>query len=215
VSHPQFDPSVIERYAEQLYRKADSVRIGSAIAGAVLGVIFGAAPMSPLGEYLPVPAAFAMATVLLGALVGGFIGYVVGEGRAFQIRLQAQMVLFQVQLERNTSAAGLSTPVAAVAAPAPAPVALPVAAPVAAPAPVQAQPAPEPLIPIQAATPPSAPAQPLFPIAPPVAQPAPVAAARPPLEAVPPLDPPAQPEPARMAEDLAPPLLPPLSPTAN
>jgi hypothetical protein len=116
MSSPRFDPNIIERYAEQLYRKADSVRVGSAIVGAVLGVIFGAAPISPLGPYLPIPASFGMATIILGALVGAFLGYAIGEGRAFRIRLQAQLVLFQLQLERNT-AIGAATQVA----PAPAP----------------------------------------------------------------------------------------------
>ena len=129
MTQPRFDPNLIERYAEQLYRKADSVRVGSAIAGAVLGVLFGAAPLSPLGEFLPVPSTFGMATILLGGLVGGFVGYVVGEGRAFRIKLQAQLVLFQLQLERNTAQAAAAPPSS------PAPAAAPASAPVAQPAP--------------------------------------------------------------------------------
>jgi hypothetical protein len=108
VATPQYDPSLIERYAEQLYRKADAVRYGSIAAGALLGLVFGAVPLSPLGQSLPVPASFGVATLLLGTLVGGFIGYVVGDGRAFRTRVQAQLVL--AQLERAT---------APVAAPAP------------------------------------------------------------------------------------------------
>ncbi len=183
MSHPRFDPSVIEQYAEQLYRKADSVRVGSAVVGAILGVAFGAAPLSPVGEFLPVPSAFGVATVLLGGLVGGFIGYVVGDGRAFRIRLQAQMVLFQVQLERNTAQA---------AAP-------PQAAPVEA--------APQPVVSTPAAIVQPAPAIPVLPARPAVAAAAPaLVASRPPLGIV------SSQEAGHLSDDLAPPLYPPLSP---
>ncbi|HEY6016779.1 MAG TPA: hypothetical protein VIU16_08345, partial [Gaiellaceae bacterium] len=166
-SPPQFDPSLIERYAEQLYRKADSVRVGSAVFGAGLGVVFGAVPMSPLGKYLPIPSSYGLALVLLGGLVGGFLGYVVGEGRAFRIRLQAQMVLFQLQIERNTHGGTVPAPAAApaaapVAPPAPAAVAAP-PAPAPAPAPVQAVPQPAPVV---AAPPPPAPVIPVKPARP-------------------------------------------------
>lgn len=113
MSSPLFDPTVMERYAEQLYRRADSVRIGSIVVGAALGIAFGAAPLSPVGEFLPVPSTFGVATILLGAVLGGFIGFAVGEGRSFRIRLQAQLVLFQLQLERNTAAAHAQPPVQA------------------------------------------------------------------------------------------------------
>lgn len=216
-SPPQFDPSLIERYAEQLYRRADSVRVGSAVAGAVLGIVFGAVPMSPLGKYLPVPSAYGLALVLLGGLLGGFLGYVVGEGRAFRNRLQAQMVLFQLQIERNTHQALVQAPVAApapappVAAPAPAPVqAVPQPAPV-----LAASPAPAPLIPVQPARPAVAaavgggarPAR-QVPVFPPAPQPQPYEAppALRPLQAVPAV------EHEHDDELLPPPLLPPLSP---
>jgi hypothetical protein len=235
MTQPQFDPTVIERYAEMLYRKADSVRVGSAVTGAVLGVLFGAAPVSPLGTYLPIPSTFGMATILLGALLGGFIGYAVGQGRAFRIRLQAQMVLFQLQLERNTAgqAPAPPAPVAApVAAPVVAPVALQPLPVVAVPQPVAPPPAvaaPEPLIPVQRAAAVALPAvQAPPPVAPPsVAPPAPVLAPppllapRPVLEAVPPIEPSlldavaVEPREPAQTDELAAPLLPPLSPSAQ
>lgn len=219
VSPPQFDPSLIERYAEQLYRKADSVRVGSAVAGAVLGIVFGATPMTPLGEFLPVPSSFGLALVLVGGLVGGFLGYVIGEGRAFRIRLDAQMVLFQLQIERNTHRAPEAPAVAPVQAPAPVPVAAPAPAPfpapapppapvVAAPRPVAPAPAPAPTIPVQPARPAVAAAAavaarpaPDFPLV--QAAPQPYLLSRP-LQAVP--------EAEAEPELVPPPLLPPLSP---
>jgi hypothetical protein len=209
MSSPRFDPNIIERYAEQLYRKADSVRVGSAITGAVLGVIFGAVPISPLGAYLPVPSTFGMATILLGALVGAFLGYAIGEGRAFRIRLQAQLVLFQLQLERNTSAA--PAPPAAPVVPPAAPV-VPAVAQVAAPVAVAPVAPLEPLIPVQPAQPapvalaPLAAPAPASPSIPQAVEPPPLLAPRPPLQPMPPFQP---------AEELAAPLLPPLSPSRS
>jgi hypothetical protein len=212
MSSPRFDPNIIERYAEQLYRKADSVRVGSAIVGAVLGVIFGAAPISPLGPYLPIPASFGMATIILGALVGAFLGYAIGEGRAFRIRLQAQLVLFQLQLERNTAigAATQFAPAPGAGKPPPPlsggsvePTPLPASVAAVAPAP-QPVPAAEPVIPIQPAQRPAAARLAQAPVAQvPIAQPAQLAS-------------PLGPAPvAAPAEELAPPLLPPLSPSVS
>lgn len=136
-----FDPSIMEQFAEQLMRKADSVRVGSAIVGGVLGVIFGAVPLTPLASVWPIPAVFGFATILLGLLAGVLVGYVVGEGRAFRLRVQAQTALFQVDIEKRLESAltvqarliaAALTPVSVAAAPAPAPAA-PAPAPVAPP----------------------------------------------------------------------------------
>jgi hypothetical protein len=144
---PAYDPRVIERFAEQLLAKADSVRVGSAVAGGVLGVLVGSIPLTPLDSIWRVPGRFGFATILLGALAGVLLGYVVGEGRAFRYRVQAQMALFQLDIERKVEAA-----VTAAAAPAPAPLAqaAPVvetaSAPAAPPEPVQPPPPVPPLL---------------------------------------------------------------------
>jgi hypothetical protein len=144
-----YDPKVIERFAEQLLRKADSVRVGSAVVGGILGVIFGAVPLTPLESVWPIPSRFGVATMLIGALTGVLVGWVVGEGRAFRFRVQAQMALFQVEIERKVEAAVMGAvtqaPAAASVAPAlvaPAPAAAP--APPAPVAPAPAAPDPEP-----------------------------------------------------------------------
>jgi hypothetical protein len=102
-----YDPRVIERFAEQLLGKADSVRVGSAALGGILGVVFGAVPLTPLESVWPIPSRFGVATMLIGALSGVLIGWVVGEGRAFRFRVQAQMALFQLEIERKVEAAVL------------------------------------------------------------------------------------------------------------
>ncbi len=189
-----FDATIMEQFARQLLRKADSVRVGSAVAGGVVGVIFGAVPLTPLSSVWPIPAIFGFATILLGALAGVLVGYVIGEGRAFRLRVQAQTALFQVDIERRLEsalmvqsrliAAALGPPQPAAAPAAAAPVAVapapvapaPVAAPPPAPAPAAPAPEPVPVAPVaEPAPPPPSSLPPVLrevPAPPPVAAPA-------------------------------------------
>ena len=99
----EFDPTVIERHAAYLYRRAVALTRGSMVAGAALGAAAGAYPLTSWSHW-PVPHAFGVATLLVGLLAGGLIGFVIGDFRAEGERLQAQLVLHQLQLERNTAA---------------------------------------------------------------------------------------------------------------
>jgi hypothetical protein len=121
-SRVDYDPQVIERFAESLYRKAISAQKGSVAVGAVLGAVFGGIPLTSLGDAWPIPHAFGFATLIVGSIVGAVIGYVIGDARAFGYKLQAQAALCQVEIERNTQASVHATLVHA-AATAPSPVA--------------------------------------------------------------------------------------------
>jgi hypothetical protein len=110
-----YDPHVIEQFAASLYRKATSAQKGSVACGAVLGGCFGGVPLTSLGEAWPIPHSFGFATLLLGMIVGGIIGYVIGDARAFGYKLQAQAALCQVEIQRNTQASVHATLVAATA----------------------------------------------------------------------------------------------------
>jgi hypothetical protein len=101
---PDFDPQVIERFAESAYRKANAIFTGCVAGGVVLGAIFGATPLTPLGAGWPIPQAFGFATMLVGALVGGVIGYVVGDTRSALCRLQGQTALAQVEGAKHARA---------------------------------------------------------------------------------------------------------------
>lgn len=101
---PNFDPRVIERFAEGAYRKANAIFTGCVAGGVTLGAIFGATPLTPLGEHWPIPQAFGFATMLLGAFLGGVIGYVVGDTRASLCRLQGQTMLAQVESAKHARA---------------------------------------------------------------------------------------------------------------
>jgi hypothetical protein len=101
---PSFDPRVIERFAESAYRKANAIFTGCVAGGVTLGAIFGATPLTPIGAHWPIPQAFGFATMLVGALVGGVIGYVVGDTRAALCRLQGQTALAQVEGAKHARA---------------------------------------------------------------------------------------------------------------
>jgi hypothetical protein len=116
-----YDPKIIERFADQLMRKADTVRVGCAVVGGIFGVFVGSVPLTPLKSVWGVPAGFGVATIIVGALLGVLIGYVIGEGRAFRYRVQAQSAIFQLEIERRvTSAVAEAVAQAAPAAQAPA-----------------------------------------------------------------------------------------------
>ena len=91
-----YDPAVIQQYADSLYTRAVFVVLSFAAAGGVLGIGFGVATAGRGGP--------GVGTLLLGG-VGAALGVAFGSGRAFLLRLQAQQILCQVQLEANTAAA--------------------------------------------------------------------------------------------------------------
>jgi hypothetical protein len=101
---PDFDPRVLERSAEAAYRKASAIFTGCVAGGVVVGAMFGATPLTPIGAHWPIPQAFGFATMLLGALLGGVVGYVVGDTRSTLCRLQGQTALAQVESAKHARA---------------------------------------------------------------------------------------------------------------
>jgi hypothetical protein len=99
----EFDSTVIEYHAAYLYRRARAFTRGMVGLGALVGGALGAYPLTRYSHW-PIPHSYGLATLLFGALAGGLIGYVVGDSRANSLRVQAQLVLHQLQLERNTAA---------------------------------------------------------------------------------------------------------------
>ena len=101
---PDFDPRVLERSAEAAYRRANAIFTGCVAGGVVLGAMFGATPLTPIGAHWPIPQAFGFATMLLGALLGGVVGYVVGDTRSALCRLQGQTALAQLEGAKHARA---------------------------------------------------------------------------------------------------------------
>ena len=97
---PHYEPELMERFAVMLERRARSVRRGVAVAGALFGAAVGAVPLMRAGESWPVP--HTLATVLLGAALGGFLGFAAARHRSSMLRLQAQSTLCQLHVQRTT-----------------------------------------------------------------------------------------------------------------
>jgi hypothetical protein len=112
----QYDPSVLEEYADRLYNRANRVVVlcaalgflGGVVAATILAavVVWRSPRAEPPGGWL-----------LLSLPVGLALGWAYGRDKTFQLRLEAQRTLCQLQIEHNTrgrvSAAG-ATPTQAL-----------------------------------------------------------------------------------------------------
>jgi len=93
----EYDPDVIQEFAEKLYAKARNVTVTSTIVYGMCGAISGLL----MGYFAKLPDSTTVLPVV-GLLVMGGIGYSMGATKAFTLRLQAQTALCQMQIERNT-----------------------------------------------------------------------------------------------------------------
>ena len=93
-----FDPGAIEAFRRHVETRTATVTATYTVLGLVTGVLVMAMVFGH--DTRDVPTA-ALSSVALG-LLGGGLGYLVGSERAFVLRLQAQMTLFQAHIEANT-----------------------------------------------------------------------------------------------------------------
>jgi hypothetical protein len=126
VADLSLDPNIVEEQVRKLNRQADSLGLLGVVLALPVGAVIGGMPLVADG---PIPSKYGIATLLLGALLAGLLGYMLGNGRAFGYRLRAQLMLGQLRLEQNVEALLVVTerpaPVAALAAPGAAQIALP------------------------------------------------------------------------------------------
>ena len=92
----EYDPALIEQHVARLYEQAKSVIVNYTATGAVLG---GCPAL--LAFVLPNASGFVFVGFILG-LATGWVGYMMGTEKAFQLKLQAQTTLCQLQIEKNT-----------------------------------------------------------------------------------------------------------------
>jgi hypothetical protein len=144
----------VEALVAHYEARARAVSRAGVAAGAFVGVLVGAIPLSPLRAAWPIPSSYGFATVLGGLVVGVLVGYVVGDPRGKLYQRMADQARLQLQLEQRISQndarmaqllTALTARAAAAARPAPVPAPPVQAAPVR-PAPMHpAAPAPAPL----------------------------------------------------------------------
>ncbi|MCB9763600.1 MAG: hypothetical protein H6739_27780 [Alphaproteobacteria bacterium] len=92
----QYDPATLTRTVEQLNAEARVLERTYALMGVFFGCL-GAAVTARL-----VAPELLLAAALIGALMGGPLAYSMARSRAFTMRVQAQTLLVQMQIERNT-----------------------------------------------------------------------------------------------------------------
>ena len=90
-----YDADITRKFAATLYRRARFLAVGYGFIGAFLS---GAA----IVLFADVPLGTWQANFIY--IVAAAAGYNIGEGKKFELRLQAQTALAQVQIEMNTRA---------------------------------------------------------------------------------------------------------------
>jgi sulfite exporter TauE/SafE len=89
-----YDPAVIQKCADKLYAKANSIIYTYTAIGAIIGYLGGT----------HLSASYTTRTTygIVGAIVIGLLGFAIGSERAFIFKLQAQVALCQRKIEENT-----------------------------------------------------------------------------------------------------------------
>ncbi len=96
---PDYDPSMIQHFAAQLYKKADGIETAHSIFGLLIGLFLVPAAFGVVGLTEPNSVKVAM---VFGILGGFLIGRSIGAAKALQHRIEAQKALCFVQIEMNT-----------------------------------------------------------------------------------------------------------------
>ena len=105
-----YDPEIIQKFVDRLYRRAKSVIITSTIGGVLVGGIIGFFVVLFFDQRTPrLPSRFSLDELgaeliacLIGAVLFGLFGFLAGREHAFLLRLQAQTALCQAKIEENT-----------------------------------------------------------------------------------------------------------------
>jgi hypothetical protein len=85
----RYDPLILQKFADRLYSQADSMIIICVILGVAIGVIGGFQIGGIVGA-------------VVGLVILGALGFAIGLSISFQLKLRAQSVLCQKQIEENT-----------------------------------------------------------------------------------------------------------------
>lgn len=87
----EYDPELIQKLADKLYSQAKTAIAIATFLGLVVGGVGGFSSSNGSGV-----------AAIIGLVIGGVIGFLLGQSRAFSLRVQAQIALCQRQIEYNT-----------------------------------------------------------------------------------------------------------------
>ncbi|MCK6458155.1 MAG: hypothetical protein L6Q92_16700, partial [Phycisphaerae bacterium] len=90
-----YDEGILQKVVNDLYRQASAIVALAMLLGAFVG--------TGIGQFsFPKDLGDSSVRSGIGLLLGLLIGYFGGQSRAFSLRAQAQTLLLQMQIERNT-----------------------------------------------------------------------------------------------------------------
>lgn len=111
----KYDASILQQYADELYAQANWVIVSTAL---VYGFVTFAVcfTLSNGGTFFRSTYHLSIQPgVLLVALIGAAVGVAAGRRKAFKLKLEAQTLLCQRQVELNTRAAAVPESMSAAA----------------------------------------------------------------------------------------------------
>ncbi len=101
-----YDPEIIQKFADRLYARANSIIATWTTLGALVGGVGGYALaawwVSSQTAYPGGGGTMHLPGLLAGAILGGVVGFMIGQEKAFLLKLQAQTALCQKKIEENT-----------------------------------------------------------------------------------------------------------------
>lgn len=98
-----YDPTILAKFADQLYSEAASIIVRFTLLGFLGGGVIGLGTGVTDG-FRHMDTTMGVAAVF--AVIAGLLGYFAGSARAFALKVQAQQLLCQLQIEVNTRSAG-------------------------------------------------------------------------------------------------------------
>lgn len=94
-----YDSGILEEFADRLYARASTVVLKCIFVWFLLGLIAGGALVTWIR---PSDAVGVLFIVGFSSFIFALIGYFIGNGKAFELRLEAQRTLCYVAIELNT-----------------------------------------------------------------------------------------------------------------
>lgn len=98
----EYDSKLIYQFAESLYKRADGIVASQTIGGLALGFAGGVAIVYVTQHGGDFEDVLLNAFTASGAVIGGLLGFLGAQAKAFHLRLQAQTALCQAKIEENT-----------------------------------------------------------------------------------------------------------------
>jgi hypothetical protein len=103
----QYDPAILQQFADDLYKQARSIIFWTAARYGVAVLLLSAVGLFVIAAVQKeAPGSGAGFVALIFLAVGIITGVEAGRKKAFSLKLQAQQILCQRQLELNTRAGG-------------------------------------------------------------------------------------------------------------